>query len=181
MSRVWRLFLCKRGVVVIWTWLTWERWSGLVNVRTADSLTPSLPGRSTWEMHWVLMAEYRAILAVSPAGGMESAVHVCEVAGTPRYEDGLGIANWRDGFCCAPPRPQRGTSPSRSLRPRYIFLELPQTTVTSTWSLRPTALSGLCAWLTWVRWPEHAPHQGRRVRRSYVVRRSGGRLEMERG
>ena len=36
---------------------------------------------------------------------------MCEVAGTPRYENGLGIANWRDGFCCAPPRPQRGTSP----------------------------------------------------------------------
>ena len=44
-------------------------------------------------------------------GRPESAVRVCEVAGTPRYENGLGIANWRGGFCRAPPRPQRGTSP----------------------------------------------------------------------
>ena len=41
-------------------------------------------------------------------------------AGTPRYEMPelwLGTANWRGGFCHAPPRPQRGTSPS----PREVF------------------------------------------------------------
>ena len=35
-------------------------------------------------------------------------------AGTPRYEMPelwLGTANWHGGFCHAPPRPQRGTSP----------------------------------------------------------------------
>ena len=35
-------------------------------------------------------------------------------AGTPRYEKlelWLGTANWHPGFCHAPPRPQRGTSP----------------------------------------------------------------------
>ncbi len=35
-------------------------------------------------------------------------------AGTPRYENPelwLGPANWHGGFCDAPPRPQRGTSP----------------------------------------------------------------------
>ena len=35
-------------------------------------------------------------------------------AGTPKYEKPelwLGPANWHDGFCHAPPRPQRGTSP----------------------------------------------------------------------
>ena len=35
-------------------------------------------------------------------------------AGTPRYEKPelwFGTANWRGGFCQAPPRPQRGTSP----------------------------------------------------------------------
>ena len=35
-------------------------------------------------------------------------------AGTPRYEKPelwLGTANWHRGFCHAPPRPQRGTSP----------------------------------------------------------------------
>ena len=34
-------------------------------------------------------------------------------AGTPRYEKPelwFGTANWRGGFCHAPPRPQRGTS-----------------------------------------------------------------------
>ena len=41
-------------------------------------------------------------------------------AGTPSYEKPelwFGIANWRGGFCHAPPRPQRGTSPS----PREVF------------------------------------------------------------
>ena len=35
-------------------------------------------------------------------------------AGTPRYETPemrFGTANWHGGFCHAPPRPQRGTSP----------------------------------------------------------------------
>ena len=35
-------------------------------------------------------------------------------AGTPGYEMPvlwLGTANWHGGFCHAPPRPQRGTSP----------------------------------------------------------------------
>ena len=35
-------------------------------------------------------------------------------AGTPRYEKPelwFGTANWHGGFCHAPPRPQRGTSP----------------------------------------------------------------------
>ncbi len=35
-------------------------------------------------------------------------------AGTPRYEKPelwLGTTNWHGGFCDAPPRPQRGTSP----------------------------------------------------------------------
>ena len=35
-------------------------------------------------------------------------------AGTPRYEEPelwLGTADWHGGFCYAPPRPQRGTSP----------------------------------------------------------------------
>ena len=35
-------------------------------------------------------------------------------AGTPRYEKPelwLGTANWHGGFCYAPPRPLRGTSP----------------------------------------------------------------------
>ena len=35
-------------------------------------------------------------------------------AGTPKYEKPelwLGTANWHDGFCHAPPRPLRGTSP----------------------------------------------------------------------
>ena len=35
-------------------------------------------------------------------------------AGTPRYEKPelwFGAANWHGGFCHAPPRPQRGTSP----------------------------------------------------------------------
>ena len=41
-------------------------------------------------------------------------------AGTPRYEKPelwLGTASWRGGFCHAPTRPQRGTSPS----PREVF------------------------------------------------------------
>ena len=41
-------------------------------------------------------------------------------AGTPRcqkLELWLGLANWHGGFCRAPPRPQRGTSPS----PREVF------------------------------------------------------------
>ena len=41
-------------------------------------------------------------------------------AGTPRYEKPelwFGTANLRGGFCHAPPRPQRGTSPS----PREVF------------------------------------------------------------
>ena len=41
-------------------------------------------------------------------------------AGTPMYEKlelWLGTANWRGGFCHAPPRPQRGTSPL----PREVF------------------------------------------------------------
>ena len=50
------------------TWVTWERWSGLVNLRTADSLTPSLPASSTLVMRWVLFAEYKARLAAAPAG-----------------------------------------------------------------------------------------------------------------
>ncbi len=50
------------------TWLTWERWSGLVNLRTADSLTPSLPASSTLVMRWDLIAEYRASLAATTAG-----------------------------------------------------------------------------------------------------------------
>ena len=40
--------------------------------------------------------------------------------GTPRYEKPelwFGTVNWRGGFCHAPPRPQRGTSPS----PREVF------------------------------------------------------------
>ena len=53
------------------------------------------------------------------AARLEGAVRVCEVAGTPRYENGLGVANWRDGFCCAQPRPQRGTSPSRYISPLH--------------------------------------------------------------
>ncbi len=32
------------------------------------------------------------------------------------------------------------------------FLSLHQATVTSTFSLRPTALSAFCTWLTWERW-----------------------------
>ena len=35
-------------------------------------------------------------------------------AGTPRYENPeswFGTVNWHCGFCHAPPRPQRGTSP----------------------------------------------------------------------
>ena len=66
--RVWRLFLCKRRVVVIWAWLTWERWPGLVNLRRADSLTPCLPASSTLVMRWVLFAEYKARLAATTAG-----------------------------------------------------------------------------------------------------------------
>ena len=41
-------------------------------------------------------------------------------AGTPRYEKPelwFGTANWHGGFCHAPRRPQRGTSPS----PREVF------------------------------------------------------------
>ena len=41
-------------------------------------------------------------------------------AGTPRYEKRelwFGTANRHGGFCHAPPRPQRGTSPS----PREVF------------------------------------------------------------
>ena len=41
-------------------------------------------------------------------------------AGTPRYEKPelwFGTENWHGGFCHAPPRPQRGTSPS----PREVF------------------------------------------------------------
>ena len=53
------------------TWLTWERWSGLVNLRTADSLTPSLPASSTLVMRWDLIAEYRASLAATTAGTSE--------------------------------------------------------------------------------------------------------------
>ena len=37
-----------------------------------------------------------------------------DTAGTPKYEKPelwLGTANWHDGFCHAPPRPLRGTSP----------------------------------------------------------------------
>ena len=39
-------------------------------------------------------------------------------AGTPRYEKPelwFGTANWRGGFCHAPTRPQRGTSPSATI------------------------------------------------------------------
>ena len=48
-------------------------------------------------------------------------------AGTPRYEKPelwFGTANWRGGFCHAPPRPQRGrpTSP-----PALHFLITPST------------------------------------------------------
>ena len=40
-------------------------------------------------------------------------------AGTPRYEKPelwFGTAHWRGGFCHAPPRPQRGTSPRATSR-----------------------------------------------------------------
>ena len=54
-------------------------------------------------------------------------------AGTPSYEKPelwLGTANWHGGFCHAPPRPQRGTSPSpREVRPRYIFSFRPRPSV----------------------------------------------------
>ena len=48
------------------TWLTWERWAGLVGLRTADWLTPSLPASSTLVMRWVHIAEYKARLAAAP-------------------------------------------------------------------------------------------------------------------
>ena len=41
-------------------------------------------------------------------------------AGTPRYEKPelwLGTTNWHGGFCDAPPRPQRGTSPRATFSP----------------------------------------------------------------
>ncbi len=101
---------CCRGQnrdPVFCSWLTWEWWSGLVSLRTADSLTPSLPASSTLVMRWALISELRASLAATTAG-----------TGTLRYQEPglwLGTANWHGGFCHAPPRPQRGTSPRATL------------------------------------------------------------------
>ena len=50
------------------TWLTGERWSGLVNLRTGGSLTDSRPVSSTLVMRWAYIAEYKARLAAAPAG-----------------------------------------------------------------------------------------------------------------
>ena len=66
MSSAWVLHSTALGALSIW--LNGERWSGMVSLRTADSLTPSRPARSTLVMRWDLIAEYRASLAATPAG-----------------------------------------------------------------------------------------------------------------
>ena len=56
-------------------------------------------------------------------------------AGTPRYEKRelwFGTANWRGGFCHAPPRPQRGTSPRATFSHSTIGH---QSTIRQDWAL----------------------------------------------
>ena len=72
-----------------------------------------------------------------PSGGQAPALHFLIPPsdmglqfGTPRFEEPelwLGTASWHGGFCHAPPRPQRGTSPrttfSHSARPSDMGLQ----------------------------------------------------------
>ncbi len=76
-----------------------DEWEGIPTARRHDETN----GRGGYHSSRIGVRDMLSYQSPMPAA-----------AGTPRYEKPelwFGAANWHGGFCHAPPRPQRGTSP----------------------------------------------------------------------